>query len=321
MTGKKHILVTGGAGFIGSHMVERLLKDGHTVTVLDNLSTGSVDYLPKEVTFIKGDTANAEDVEKAFKEPVDAVFHIAGCASTINSFTDPFSDVRANFHGGINVAMKCVEHKVPRLLYASSMTAYGFVESLPVKETQPTVPVSYYGITKYASERFIHATGLRKDIDTKLNVTSFRMFNVYGPRQSLTNPYQGVMAIFIGNVLRNEPITLFGDGQQSRDFVFIDDVVNAWVGSLENEKTFGEVYNIGFGQDRSMNDLIATILTTVGKDPTTYPINHKPERPGDQRHMRADITKMNQATGWEPKYNLQKGLEKTLEWAKAVQGK
>ena len=188
MTSKKHILVTGGAGFIGSNMVDRLVKEGHDVTVLDNLSTGSENYLPKGINFIKGDTANVEDVEKAFVHPVDAVFHIAGCASTINSFNDPFSDVRANFHGGINVAMKCVEHKVPRLLYASSMTVYGFVDTLPVTESQATTPVSYYGITKYASERFIHATGLRKDIETKLNVTSFRMFNVYGPRQSLTNP-------------------------------------------------------------------------------------------------------------------------------------
>lgn len=319
MQREKHVLVTGGAGFIGSHMVRRLLKEGYSITVLDNLSTGLKENIPQNVLFIQGDTSNVKDVEKAFERKLDIVFHIAGCASTINSFTDPFSDIRANFIGTANIVKKCVDTGVNRLLFASSMTVYGQVLTLPVNEEDTTRPISYYGITKYAAERFAHATGMRTDVSEKLQVTSFRMFNVYGPRQSLTNPYQGVMAIFIGNVLRNEPITIFGDGLQSRDFVYIDDVVDAWVNSIENEKTYGEVFNVGFGEDRSINDLTATIMKTLNKNPSEYPIKRKEQRPGDQRHMRADISKLKNAIHWNPKYNLQKGLEKTIAWAKETQ--
>ncbi len=315
---KKHILVTGGAGFIGSHMVDRLLKDGHNITVLDNLSTGSKNNIPKNVNFIKGDTSNPKDVEKAFEKKPDVVFQIAGCASTITSFSNPLSDIYANFIGTVNIVKKCVEANVDRFLYASSMTTYGHVKEIPVKETHPCVPISYYGITKYAAERFVHATGIRPDLKTKLNVTSFRMFNVYGPRQSLTNPYQGVMAIFIGNVLRHEPIKIFGDGKQSRDFVYIEDVVNAWIGSIDKEKTFGQVYNLGFGKDRSIIELTNTIMETLGNDPKKYKMSFHKERPGDQRHMQASITKLGNDLGWKPKYDLQKGLEKTIEWAKTV---
>ncbi len=312
----KRVLVTGGAGFIGSHMVERLLKEGYKVTVLDNLSTGLMENVPNEVTFIKGDTSVKEDIDKAFEENVDLVFHIAGCASAINSFTDPYTDIYANFIGTVNIIQKCVEKKVPRLLYASSMTTYGLVNKLPVGETHPAVPISYYGISKYAAERFVHATGMRKDLSSQFNVTSFRMFNVYGPHQSLTNPYQGVMAIFIGNVLRHEPINIFGDGEQSRDFVYIDDVVDAWVTTIDKPQTFGEVYNVGLGIDTSMNTLTQTIIRVLKEDPKSYPILRKEGRPGDQRYMRADISKIGQAIGWKPRYSLEKGLQKTLEWAK-----
>lgn len=319
MATKKHILVTGGAGFIGSHMVDRLLQEGYRVSVLDNLSTGVKENIPQDVTFIRGDTSDNKAVEDAFKLKPDIVFHIAGCASTINSFTDPFTDIQANFIGTVNVVKACADNGISRLLFASSMTVYGFVEHLPVTEEDSTKPISYYGITKYAAERFAHATGMRKDLQKELNVTSFRMFNVYGPRQSLTNPYQGVMAIFIGNVLRGEPITIFGDGLQSRDFVYIDDVVDAWVTSIHNTKTFGEVFNVGFGQDRSINDLTAVIMKTLSKDTATYPMIKKEERPGDQRHMRADIAKLYKAIGWKPKYNLDQGLKETIAWAQKEQ--
>lgn len=312
----KRVLVTGGAGFIGSHMVERLLKEGYRVTVLDNLSTGLMENVPSEITFIKGDTSIKEDLDNAFQENFDLVLHIAGCASAINSFTDPFNDIYANFIGTVNIVQKCVEKKVPRLLFASSMTTYGVVEKLPVDETYPAVPISYYGISKYAAERYVHATGMRKDLSSPLNVTSFRMFNVYGPRQSLTNPYQGVMAIFIGNVLRNEPINIFGDGEQSRDFIFIEDVVNAWISTIDKPQTYGEVYNVGLGRDTSVNVLTQTIINVLGKDSKTYSIHKKEGRPGDQRHMRADISKIEKAIGWKPKHTLREGLDKTLEWAK-----
>ncbi len=312
---KRKVLVTGGAGFIGSNIVDRLIAQKHEVFIFDNLSTGIKDYINPKAVFFEGNVSRKEHLEKVFENNLDAVFHIAGCASNISSFSDPMLDINSNFIGTVNVVRKCIEHKISRFLYASSMTVYGEIKELPVKETTHTIPISYYGISKYAAERFVHATAKRKDLNFVFNATSFRMFNVYGKRQSLTNPYQGVMAIFIGNVLRNEPVTIFGDGKQSRDFVHIDDVANAWIRSLDDKRTFGQVYNLGFGKDTSVNQLVSIITATMGKNPKTYKIIRKEGRPGDQRHMRADITKIS-SLGWKPKIDLKEGLERTIEWAR-----
>ncbi|MDP3988037.1 MAG: SDR family NAD(P)-dependent oxidoreductase [Candidatus Levybacteria bacterium] len=316
MKKRKNILVTGGAGFIGSHMARRLLDEGNKVTVFDNLSTGIKSYIPKAADFILGDVKEEKDVKKVFSKKFDVVFHIAGCASTINSFADPLMDIKTNFIGTVNVVKQCIEKSVPRLLYASSMTVYGHPKRIPIDEESPTKPISYYGIAKYSAERFVHATAQRIDLNAPFNATSFRMFNVYGERQSLTNPYQGVMAIFIGNVLRKEPIVIFGDGKQSRDFVFIDDVVDAWVQNINNKKTFGEIFNLGYGTDISINELTETIIKTIGFDAKKYKVIYKKARPGDQRHMRADVSKLKKMANWKPKYNLEEGLKKTIEWAK-----
>lgn len=311
----KKILVTGGAGFIGSHLVDRLIKDKWNVTIFDNLATGEKQFINPQAEFIKGDVTDKKQVQQLFTRKFDIVLHLAGCASSISSFADPEKDVKTNFFGTINIVINCLETGVTRLLYASSMTSYGHVDKLPIKETFVCRPISYYGISKYASECFVHATSERVDLKKPLNVTSFRMFNVYGPRQSLTNPYQGVMAIFIGNVLRDEPITIFGNGKQSRDFVYIDDVVNAWVGSINNPKTYGQVYNLGNGIDISVNKLTRTIISILSKK-GKYSIHYKDARPGDQRHMRASIAKLKKDLSWKATFNLTEGLEKTIQWAK-----
>lgn len=315
MIKRKRILITGGAGFIGSQLADRLIELGHTITILDNLSTGLKSYINPKAKFVKGDTSSYAQVKKLFKNKFDVVCHIAGSASSIKSFTNSHQDVKANFLGTINIVNESVANKIPRFLYASSMTVYGNIEKLPIKESATLCrPISYYGISKYASERFVLATGERVDIQYPFNATSFRMFNVYGPRQSLTNPYQGVMAIFIGNVLRNEPVKIFGDGKQSRDFIYIDDVVDVWIKSIEDKKTFGNAYNLGFGIDISVNQLVATIIKTISNK-KSYPILYKPPRPGDQRHMRSDITEIKRALSWKPKITLEKGLRRTIEWA------
>lgn len=313
---QKKILVTGGAGFIGSHIVDRLIHYDWAVTIFDNLSTGEKNNINKQANFVKGDITDKKQVKDVFKTKFDVVFHLAGCASSINSFTDPDKDVKTNFLGTINIVTSCINTGVTRLLYASSMTSYGTVDTLPIEETAVCRPISYYGISKYASERFVHATGERVDLKKPFNATSFRMFNVYGPRQSLANPYQGVMSIFIGNVLRKEPITIFGDGEQSRDFVYIDDVVDAWVTSLGSSNTFGNVYNVGYGVDISVNELTRGIIKTLGHKPAVYPVEYKDARPGDQRHMRSSITKLKKDIGWKPQFPLEKGLAATLQWAK-----
>ena len=309
------VLVTGGAGFIGSHLTDRLVELGYRVIVLDNESTGFRENVNGKAEYILGDVSNLEDLERAFPYGIDMVFHIAGQASTIRSFDDPDDDLRVNVNGTINVVKKCLEHRVSRLLYASSMVAYGHPETLPIPESQPCKPISYYGITKYAAERYVHATAGRVDLDFEFNVTSFRMFNVYGERQRLDNPYQGVAGIFIGNVLRGEPITIHSDGEQSRDFIHIQDVVDAWILALDNEATYGQVFNLGTGGRKSINQLVDVILSAFGHSRGDYRVVYAPVRPGDQRHMEADILKARQVLGWSPEVAFDEGMEKTIRWA------
>ncbi len=323
MASKKRVLVTGAAGFIGSHMADGLLAKGYAVVGLDDMSTGEKRNVPKSkgFTFIKGDVTSDRDLAKAFAKPLAGVFHIAGCASTIKAFDDPEADLRTNTQGTVRVIQRCLKHKTPRLLYASSMTAYGFVDKLPVDVDKALPrPVSYYGISKYAAERYAMATGLRKDIGFNFGVTAFRMFNVYGRRQSLTNPYQGVASIFIGNVLRHEPIKIFGDGEQSRDFVHVSDVVDAWIRAFRAKAALGQVFNLGTGTRISVNKLVATDIAAFGLDPKRYPVQYFATRPGDQRHMQADIRKTKRLLKWAPRMPFAKGMGDVIQWAREEAG-
>src|SRR5262249_28677905 len=187
-------------------------------------SAGNRANLNPGAGFVHGDVRNPADLAPIFEQGIDAVLHIAGQASIRLSFQDPTADLNVNTLGTINVLQQCIIHRVPRLLFASSMTIYGNTPVVPTPEDTPPDPVSYYAVTKYAAERYMHVTAKRRALDFAFNVTSLRMFNVYGERQSLMNAYQGVFAIFIGNVLRNEPIKIHSDGQQSRDFVHVSDV-------------------------------------------------------------------------------------------------
>jgi UDP-glucose 4-epimerase len=314
----KRIIVTGGAGFIGSNIADELIRRGNEVVIIDSLVTGEKKNINPAAKFIKGDVRKPGDIGKCFGKKVDAILHIAGCASTIKSFDDPAADLNTNVLGTINIINAAVKHKVGRILYASSMTAYGVPEKIPVKEDFPTRPIAYYGITKYAGERYIMATGLREDLGFKMNTTAFRMFNVYGRRQSLTNPYQGVVSIFIGNAARGEGIKIFGDGEQSRDYVHISDVADAWAGAIDNPGSFGEVFNLGSGIRVSVNGLVAITLRSFGKDIKKYDVKYFPARPGDQRHMQADISKAKKMLKWAPKMKFEKGLQDVIDWAKEL---
>ncbi len=321
MAEKRRVLVTGGAGFIGSNMADELINRGFKVTIIDNEATGEKKNVNEKAKYIKGDVRNNSDLDKVFKDKIDVIMHIAGCASTIKAFDDPAADLSTNVGGTVNIINYAIKHKVKRILYASSMTSYGIPDGIPVKETMGTRPISYYGITKYAGERYMLATGARTDLPFKINVTAFRMFNVYGYRQSLTNPYQGVVSIFIGNVARNEPVTIFGDGKQSRDYVHIKDVCDAWISSIDNEKSFDEVFNLGSGIRVTVNELVDVILEKFGKNRKTHKVIYKQARPGDQRHMQADITKAKRLLKWQPKISFNKGMEETIKWAKEIYGK
>src|SRR5712691_8715435 len=310
-----NILVTGGAGFIGSHLADGLIREGHRVVIVDNETTGRSPNVPVEAVYIKGDVTRFADLELAFAQGLDAVCHIAGQVSLISSFTNPLVDLRVNVEGTVNVLQLCLKYRVPRLLYASSMTVYGHTDVLPTPEEAPCKPISYYGITKYAAERYVRTTAERVDLNFDFHVTCFRMYNVYGPRQALDNPYQGVLGIFLGNLLRGEPLTIFGDGEQSRDFVYIDDIVDAWVGALGNPVSYGGIFNLGSGRRLSINQLADHVLTAFGRKRADDTVVYAPGRPGEQRHVEADITQACAILGWEPKVPFAAGLAETVRWA------
>jgi UDP-glucose 4-epimerase len=315
----QRILITGGAGFIGGHLAEHLLARGYEVITLDNLQTGSRANVPEGAEFIEGDVCDSQLLAGIFRRGVDAVLHIAGQASIRLSFADPAADLNVNTLGTIRVLQACLEFRVPRLLFASSMTVYGANPVTPTAETAPPDPVSYYAITKYAAERYVHATALRPDLGFDFKVTSFRMFNVYGPRQSLTNAYQGVFAIFLGNVLRGEPIKIYSDGEQARDFVHIADVSRAWVEALDNPATYGQVINLGTGQPTSVNTLCDLVLKAFGHTRATYPVEYHPAHAGDMRISAADITRARELLGWSPRMPVEQGMAETIDWAKKIQ--
>lgn len=313
----RRVLITGGAGFIGGHIAERLVARGDDVLILDNLSTGTMRNIPEGARFTQGSVANFDDLARQFAQGLDAVLHIAGQASIRLSYANPEADLAVNTIGTLNVLRACQQYQVPRLLFASSMTIYGLVDQVPTPETAPAAPASNYAVTKYAAERYVHLAAARRDLGFDLNVTSFRMFNVYGERQSLTNAYQGVLAIFIGRVLRGEPIILHSDGEQSRDFVHIDDVARAWISAIDQPETFGEVINLGTGTPTSVNQLCDWVLAAFGHTRASYPVVYEPAQPGDLRRSAADISKAQRLLGWAPHVDRAEGMARTLAWARA----
>ena len=218
-----------------------------------------------------------------------------------------------NVEGTLNVLQLCVKHRVPRLIHASSMTLYGDCLAVPTPESERCQPDSYYGITKLAAERYVHATALRSDLGFDFAVTSLRMFSVYGPGQSFSNPYQGVLGIFSGNLLRGEPITVFGDGEQTRDFVYIGDVIDAWVKVLKTPSSYGKIINIGSGRSLSINELASAVVAAFGA--AGHPIVRAATRPGEQRSVRAHIGLAKSVLDWEPRTSFEAGLANTVRWA------
>ena len=297
------ILVTGGAGFIGSHLVKALVKAGHSVRILDNFSTGSLENLGDiagSVELVVGDVRSYGVVEKAVKG-VDAVIHLAALIDVAESIEKPDLYFDVNARGTYNIAKACKGVSV--LVFASTCAVYGEPVKLPVAEDHPIVPKSPYAATKVAGEAFIQAYsnlyGYRYAI--------LRLFNVYGPKQS--KAYAGVIIEFIKRVSRGEPPIIFGDGEQTRDFIHVSDVVEAIMMAITNEKT-RDVFNIGSGKPVTINQLAKLILKLMGRE-DLKPIHTTP-RPGDIRHSVADITKAREVLGFKPRIGLEEGLQSLI---------
>jgi nucleoside-diphosphate-sugar epimerase len=309
-------LVTGGAGFIGSHITDRLLNEGFNVTVIDNLETGSLEKIAshqnkKEFRFIKGDIRDFNMVKETMKD-VDVVFHEAALASVTVSVKDPILTNEINVTGTLNLLKASSDFGVKRFVYASSAAVYGDTPSPQKREDMTLNPRSPYGISKLAAENYVKIFYKLYGLET----VSLRYFNVYGPRQrfDLECAYGGVITIFTNRVLRNMPPIVFGDGEQTRDFVYIEDVVEANMLALKSKNAAGEAFNIGTGLSTSVNQVAEALKEITGKNDLKN-IYASP-RPADGRHGYADISKAQSILEFHPKVSIKKGLTGLVDWCR-----
>ena len=301
------VLVTGGAGFIGSHVVDGLVRSGYSVKVLDNLTSGSLDNIGLHlkggsVEFSEGDIRDASLVEKLMRD-VDAVVHLAAVVSVPFSVKDPGFTFDVNVNGTRNLLVSCGRTGVKKVIFASSCAVYGKPRYLPIDEVHPTIPLSPYASSKLNGEHVCEELAHRSDSD----VVILRLFNVYGPRQT-SGEYSGVITRFLDFAESGESLVIYGDGLQTRDFIYVSDVAQAILTLLRNRHAKG-VFNIGFGRAVTIRDLAETVLRLVGKD---LGIVHEPPREGDILRSVADVFKAQKVFGFLPKMSLDEGLQSLL---------
>ena len=307
-------LVTGGAGFIGSHLAEELLRRGHTVRVVDSLITGKRQNLEvlKGVEFLEGDLADMDVAQRAVKG-MEYVLHQAAIPSVPRSVKDPITSNRANIDASLNILVAARDGGVKRLVYAGSSSAYGDTPTLPKREDMPTAPLSPYALQKLVAEQYGQMFTTLYGFET----VTIRYFNVFGPRQDPGSPYSGVISLFATSLLEGRQPVIYGDGEQTRDFTYIANVVDGVLRAVEAPQAAGEVINVATGGRTSLNELLRTMQAIVGS--SVKPI-YKDGRAGDVRDSQADISKARELLGYVPKVSLEEGLTHTLAWARARKG-
>lgn len=302
------ILVTGGAGFIGSNIVSILVEQGYNVTVLDDLSSGYSCNLDafQDVEFIQGDIRDEHAVEKSIKGAA-GVIHLAASVGNKRSIDNPILDSEINVIGTLRILEACRKAGVPKIVYSSSAGIYGELKHLPIKEDHPIAPNSPYGASKLAAEKLSLAYADLYDIE----VVCLRYFNVYGPNQRF-DEYGNVIPLFAFKILRGESLTVFGDGEQTRDFVNVRDVAQANLKALQ-AKGVSDAFNIASSTKITINKLVNMLEETSGR---STDVNHGPIRSGDVRHSLADISAASEAIGYEPSVNIEDGIKEYMSWAK-----
>lgn len=300
------ILVTGGAGFIGSHLVDRLTEAGHDVRVLDNLSSGKRSNLARAggLDLVEGDIRDVATVHGTLKG-IEVVYHLAAVASVQASIDDPLGTHGSNFVGSLNLLEAAREHGVRRLIYASSAAVYGDTDALPVSEQTLTNPLSPYAADKLAGEHYLRFYGAKHGLET----VAFRFFNIYGPRQDPSSPYSGVISIFVDRIRRKQPVTIFGEGRQTRDFVYVRDLIDLLAAAATNERAVGAVLNVGRGVECSLLELLASLERLAGH---SVPRQHAPARVGDILRSRADVRRLENMFGRVPRTTIDAGLAELL---------
>jgi nucleoside-diphosphate-sugar epimerase len=303
------VLVSGGAGFIGSHVTAELLRRGHTVRVIDNFSTGSRENLAAvggDVELIEGDIRSYERTHAATKG-VDCVIHLAALPSVPRSVQDPLTTNEVNVTGTLNVVLAARDAGTQRVVMASSSSVYGRAQELPKTERLVPQPISPYGVSKLAAEQYCMGLNAVYGIE----VAALRYFNVFGPRQDPNSQYSGVIPKFLSQALDGVPLVVFGDGTQSRDFTYVDNVVAATLAASECALEGPLICNVGCGSAHTVLALAEAVGRVAER---AVQIEYVPARPGDVLHSFADITVARGALGYDPAVGLQEGLERTLDW-------
>jgi nucleoside-diphosphate-sugar epimerase len=308
-----NVLVTGGAGFIGSHLTEALLQEGHQVRVLDDFSTGKSDNLNFDKEFpslevIEGDIRNLGICQKAIKG-MEYVFHQAALPSVQRSVEDPLGSNAVNVEGTLNILMAAREEGVKRVMYASSSSIYGDTPTLPKMEEMPPNPLSPYALQKYIGEMYCRLFYQLFGLET----ISLRYFNIFGPKQDPNSVYSAVIPRFIHALIHNQRPTVFGDGEQSRDFTYIDNVVQANLLAMSADHVRGEAINVACGKRASLNQLLDFLKKILGSN--LMPVYEEP-RKGDVKHSLADISQGKKTLNYEPKVDIEMGLKRTVEFFK-----
>ncbi|HEX2777608.1 MAG TPA: SDR family oxidoreductase [Candidatus Acidoferrales bacterium] len=309
-------LVTGGAGFIGSNIVDELVRRGHQVTVLDDLSAGKESNLADvrgKIDLRIGSITDLADVQSAC-HGADYVIHLAARTSVPRSVQNPVETNHVNIDGTLNVLVAARDAKVRRFVYAASSSAYGETPTLPKTEAMQPNPISPYGITKYVGELYAGVFGRVYGLEN----VCIRYFNVFGPRQDPTSQYSGVLSRFMLAVIEGQPLVVYGDGEQSRDFTFIENIVNETLRACEAKGASGMVFNGGTGARITLNQVLKLLEKATGKK---IQAKYDPPRTGDIRDSQADVSLALKVLGYEPRVHFEEGLQRTWEWYKDVYGK
>jgi len=306
----KTYLVTGAAGFIGSAIARRLIGEGHRVWTIDNLSTGRRENLPEGIQFVHGACQDPDSILALQATAFDAVLHFAGQSSGEVSFDDPSYDLRTNTESSLRLIDFALSYGCRRFIYASSMSVYGRVADTRIAESHPCKPLSFYGVGKMASEHY-----LRIYREKGLQDTALRLFNVYGPHQNMGNLRQGMVSIYLAQMLQGDKVIVKGAMDRFRDFIFIDDVVDCACSIIEDPRAYGGVFNVGTGIRTTVGSLLEK-LQAVSR--LTTPIVQLEGTPGDQAGIFADVSHAQQTLGFTSKVKLDDGLKAMVDWALGV---
>lgn len=302
-------LVTGGAGFIGSNTVDELIRRGHEVVVIDDLSTGNEDNLlsaANKIEFVLGTIADLSLMRNVCRR-VDYVIHLAARTSVPKSVRDPIETNKVNVDGTLNVLVASRDARVKRVVYACSSSIYGETPALPKHESMAPAPISPYGVSKLAAERY----GFAFYKVYGLEFVSLRYFNVFGPRQSPNSPYSGVLSLFNAAAQKGSPVAVFGDGEQSRDFTYVSNVIEANLLACEADHAAGQSFNVGTSNRYTLNQTLELLSKIAGR---TIERRYEPARKGDIRDSQADISRAREILGYEPRIGFTDGLKRTWEW-------